>query len=207
MIKIIECEQRSDEWYRARMGIPTASKFDMILSPTGKASSQWERYVNQILAEEIAGRPFEGYQSAAMIEGQNRETESMAYYEMVNKVEVRRVGFIHDLPRTKGCSPDFLVGEDGIGELKNPEPHTHVNYLLNPGALTKDYVSQVQGSLCVTERQWCDIISYVPDLPTVIERIGRNEGYIQSLDHALRDFNMKLAVLREKLINAGHLKA
>ena len=207
MIKILtDFEQNSPEWYAARMGIPTASCFEKILTPLGKSSTQWEKYAHQILAEEILGHHIEGYQSAAMLEGKRREAEAVAAYEFAQDADTLAVGFIHNVPRTMGCSPDRLVGDDGMLELKNPDAHTHVDYLFDPEEVARQYWPQVQGGLLITERQWCDVMSYFPGMPPALCRIKRNEAYIATLAEALEAFNAKLDAKRKRLIALGHIK-
>jgi len=202
-MKIIDCIQKSPEWYAARIGIPTASAFEKILSPTGKVSTQWEAYAHSILAEEIVGHAIEGYVSKDMEEGIAREEESRAYYEMERSVDVVKVGFCTDDARTMGYSPDGFVGDDGLLEFKNPKHTTQVGYYLGDDALSGEYWPQLQGGLLVTERKWVDIVSYFPEMPPHILRVDRDEAYIAKLADGIAEFNAKLAAKRQRLIGLG----
>lgn len=204
-MKIHDVEQGSDEWLKLRIGIPTASEFDKILTPGGEPSKQWEAYAHKILAEEMLGRPIEGYKSQAMLAGTEREPESVAHYEFFYDIECTKVGFITDDAVRMGCSPDRLIDTDGMLEAKNPEPHTHVGYLID-GKINQTYWPQLQGQLFVAERAWVDVMSYYPDMPPKIVRVGRDEAYIKKLSDALWVFGNKLMDKRTKLIALGHMQ-
>src|ERR1051326_7063323 len=106
-----------------------------------------------------------------------------------------------------GASPDRLVGDDGQLELKCPSPETHVRYLLFPQkGVDAEYRVQVQGQLYVTKRAWCDVVSYHPDLPSVIVRVERDEEYIALLAEALTTFCAQLAEGKAELERRGLLK-
>lgn len=182
-MKIIECEQRSEEWYSARLGIPTSSNFDKIVMVNGKPSKSRTKYLYQLAGEHVAGVAEETYQSAAMLKGIEREDEARNLYEVINDVEVQQVGFCVD--NDAGCSPDGLIGEKGGLEIKCPIASTHVNYLLN-NTLLKDYFQQVQGSLLVTKREWWDVMSYYPGIKPLIVRVKRDETFIMSLKVELK---------------------
>lgn len=206
----LEDGSENPEWLKLRIGIPTASQFEKILSPTGEVSKQWEAYAHKILAEEMLGCQIEGYKSQAMQDGNDREAESIAFYEFQKDVTCTHIGFITDDARTMGCSPDALVGDDGMLETKNPEAPTHIGYLLEGHTLkenvAKKYYPQIQGALLISGRKWIDIQTDFPGLPRQITRIGRDETYIKKLADALCAFNNKLAAKRAKLIALGHLK-
>lgn len=204
-MKIIKCEQNSPAWYAARIGRATASNFHRIISPTGEKSRQWEVYAHEILAEEIVGHSIEGYQSADMAEGNRREEESVSYYELIKKIDTQRVGFITTDDGSFGCSPDRLVGDDGMLEMKNPKHGTFVGYLLGLNG-PKDYWPQIQGGLLISERKWTDFMPYFPEMPELIIRVERDEPYIASMYTMLSDFNNKLAKKRQQLIASGYLK-
>ena len=203
-------EQGTDEWRKARIGIPTASEFHKILSPTGEASKQWEAYAHKILAEEMLGHAIDGYKSQQMLDGIAREAESIAFYEFQRDVICKRVGFITDDERSMGCSPDALVGDDGILETKNPEAPTHVGYLLEGDKLkeniAKKYYPQIQGALLITGRKWIDIQTDFPGLPRQITRVGRDEQYLRLMRQYILEFNKKLETKRARLIELGHLQ-
>ena len=177
---IHDVEQRSAAWDALRLGKPTASNFDKILTPGGKLSEQWKRYAYHLIAERLLGRPVGTYTSPAMERGAIVESEARAWYELYNNIDVRRVGFIETDDHRIGCSPDFLVGEEGLGEIKCPEPAAMVEYLLT-GELDKRYKPQIQGQLWVSERKWVDIIAWHDELPRCVIRVERDEEYIEKL--------------------------
>lgn len=159
----LDTAQRSEAWYEARRGMPTASRFDMILTPkTGKPAAAQETLINELIAESVLP-PQEGAIVPAteeMYEGMKLEAEARCYYELEQaKAPVTQVGFcIHD-SGLFGCSPDGLVGEDGGLELKVPLAKTHIGYV-REGVLPDAYKTQVHGSMIVTGRKWWDFFSY-----------------------------------------------
>jgi hypothetical protein len=202
----LETGEANPEWLKLRIGIPTASEFDKIITPTGKASTQWEAYAHKILAEEIVGHAIQGFvKTAAMEEGNARELESIQFYEFQKDVTTEPIGFITDDARTMGCSPDRLVGAEGLLEAKNPLAHTHIGYLLNAN-VDKEYWPQCQGGLMLAERAWIDIMSHFPEIPHLIVRVERDETYIALMRQMLADFNGKLQNKRKILIDRGYLK-
>lgn len=202
-MKIIQCEQNSDEWFQARLGIPTASEFSKIITSTGKASTQANDYMNRLLAEWMAGEPLEKWDGNQWTErGHELEMDARTYYEMTKDVDVLQVGFVTTDDGSAGCSPDGMVGDDGMTEYKCPSPGIHVSYLL-ANKLPSAYVPQVQGSLWVTERDWCDFSSYHPVLDKLIIRVHRDELYIVKLTKAIDEFNDKMMGKRELLKQRG----
>ena len=190
-MRIIECDQRSPEWFEVRRGMPTASSFDKIVTSKGEPSKQALGYLYTLAAERIAGVREPSFSSAAMEEGIRREEESRLVYAMLTEVEVRQVGFCLSDCSYYGCSPDGLVREDGGVELKNPTGKVAIEYLL-AGKLPTAYIQQVQGSLLVTGREWWDFVSYYTGLPTLIVRVERDEPFLNKLEKELIAFCDKL---------------
>lgn len=195
---IHDVEQGSPEWLALRAGIPTASRFDEILTPTGKPSTQAEKYMLELLAEWLSGEPAETYQNDWMKRGTELEPEARNYYAFTTDAEIRQVGFITRDDGLVGASPDALVNDDGLSEIKCPAPHTHVAYLLGEKLATK-YIPQVQGQLWIAERDWCDWISYHPKMQPCIVRTHRDELFITSLRVALDAFVGRMLERREQL--------
>lgn len=205
-MKIYNVEQGSDEWFQARLGIPTASEFSCIVTPTGKASTQAEAYINKLLAEILTGKPLESMESNGWMErGKELEADAAQFYELQRDVSTELVGFCTDDERTMGASPDRLVGEDGLLEIKCPAPHTHVQYLLEQ-EVDRKYYPQVQGQLLVTGRKWVDLLSYHPEMPPVIMRIERDEDYLKFMSGEIASFTRKLLAKKKLLIELGHLE-
>lgn len=190
-MKIYDCVQGSTEWLYLRSGIPTASCFDQILTPGGKPSKSAERYLFSLLAEKMMGHPCVEFMSAWMERGNLMEAEAVSFYELQRDVETVKVGFITNDQGTIGASPDRLVGDDGLLEIKVPKESTHVSYLLKK-AVDQAYYPQVQGQLWVSGRKWSDILSYHPELPPALIHVERDEEFIGLLSAAVLEFSAVL---------------
>jgi hypothetical protein len=194
---VLDHKQGTPEWIQSRIGIPTASRFDELITPkTHKPSASATRYRNEILAEWILGHPIEWGSSQWMERGTSLEKEARAWYEFERDVEVRETGLILRDDRKVGGSPDGLVGDVGGVEIKCPAAHTHIGYLLGDGP---DHTGQVQGLLYLTDRQWWDVVSYCPGFPASVVRVERDEDYIAALDEVLASFIEDLDAAKEKL--------
>lgn len=197
-MKVHNVEQGTDAWLALRAGIPTASRFDEILTPTGAPSKQADKYMMELLAEWLSGGPVETYQSEWMLRGIALEPEARAYYAFTTDAELSRVGFITRDDGLVGCSPDSLVSDKGLLEVKCPAPHTHVRYLLGEKLATQ-YIPQVQGQLWISEREWCDWVSYHPQMPPCIVRTHRDDKFIAALASALDEFVGKMLSKQKQL--------
>ena len=202
-MNIIPVTQGSPEWLQARLGIPTASCFEKIVTATGKPSTQADTYLYQLLAEWLTGKPHESFTNEWMDRGTALEPEARAYFEMTEDCEVQQVGFCTTDDGLMGCSPDMLIGTDGGGEIKCPSGGVHVQYLME-NAIPSKYIPQVQGSMYVTGRKWWKWLSYHPDMPPVIVRVERDAAWHKSFDGIMRGFLAKMAGLRRELIEKGH---
>jgi YqaJ-like recombinase protein len=182
--------QRSEAWDRMRLGIPTASDFKKIITAGGKKSDSWKTYANTCVAERILKRQVDTQiaNSFAMQRGEDLEADAVLEYETQTNSDTKLVSFVTTDDGLVGCSPDRLVGDDGLLEIKCPLPQTQINYLLD-GDIDKDYKPQLQGQLFVTEREYVDIFAYHPELPFVIKRVERDEVYIRILEELLGNFN------------------
>lgn len=202
MMVINDCEQGSPEWFRARLGIPTASEFSKIITGTGKASTQAGDYMNRLLAEWLAGEHLEAWEGNQWTErGKELEEEARSYYEMTKNVDVVQVGFVtNDIA---GCSPDGLVGEDGGVEIKGPSPGVHVSYLL-ADKLPTIHIPQIQGSMWILDRDWWDFISYHPVLDKLVIRVHRDGKYISLLSKAVQNFTDKMLEKKHQLQKLGY---
>ena len=177
-MEIIDCIQGSDEWHQARLGFVTASNFHKVLNKkTGRGL-----YMRKKVAERLTGLLEESYKNEIMENGNIVESEARDFYQMVNDCTVQEVGFVKR-DEDVGCSPDGLVGEDGIIEIKCPLSSTHIGYIMS-NKLPAAYKPQVQGNLWVTGRQWCDFISYDPRViakPMHTVQVKRDSEYITEL--------------------------
>jgi hypothetical protein len=120
--------QYSEAYDRLKLGIPTSSHFHKIITPQGKPSKQWREYACVLIAERLLQRKIEFYNSPAMERGLIVEAEAADWYEFDQDVITQRTGFVTDDDHTVGCSPDRLVGDDGLLEIKALLPHTQVEY-------------------------------------------------------------------------------
>lgn len=194
-MKIIDVVQMSPEWYEARMGIPTASRFDRIITAkTGKLSAAADDLIAELIAERLDPHPggmTEKPMNAAMRHGVDTEPEARRFFEMERGVQVRQVGFCTTDDGRIGCSPDGLIDPDGVLELKVPQLKTHIGYLMR-NELPPEYAAQCHGHLVVTGRAYCDFMSYGGlTIEPLIVRVEPNE-YTRNLRIALEQFLERL---------------
>jgi hypothetical protein len=194
--------QYSEVYDLLRIGIPTSSNFHKIITPQGKPSKQWREYACVLIAERILQQKIEFYNSPAMERGLIVEAEAADWYEFDHDVTVQRVGFITDDGHTMGCSPDRLVGGDGLLEIKAPLPQTQIGYWIS-GELGERFRPQLQGQLYITQRSWVDILCWHDVLPKLVMRVEPNEKFIEALHRELRIFNYFVEGVMEK-IRATH---
>jgi hypothetical protein len=204
-VKVHDVVQGTKEWMALRAGIPTASRFDEIITPGRAASKSAERYMNELLAERVMGHPTISAVSTWMDRGSQMETEAVLYYEGQRDLDTVKVGFVSNDEMTIGASPDRFVGGDGLLEIKVPKEHTHMHYLLT-SSVDAAYRPQVQGQLWVTGRQWADILSYHPEMPPALIRVTRDEAFIDLLSRAVVTFSEILEARTIELRERGWIK-
>jgi predicted phage-related endonuclease len=196
-VKIIACKQGSPEWLRARLGVPTASCFDKILSPAKLAPSASQgKYRARLLAEWYLGQPLDEPESGFMQRGTQLEGEAVKWFEFTTGMDAAEVGFCLTDNGDAGASPDRLVGTDGLLEIKCPSAETHMGYLLSG---FDEYVLQVQGQLWVTGRQFAYQLSYHPSIPSVLKRVERDDKTIKAIAEHVPAFAATVAAGRETL--------
>jgi hypothetical protein len=200
VIEVIDCEQYSPEWWQARLGIPTASEFHAVLAK-GEGKTR-RKYMMQLIGERLSGEPGDGYSNPAMERGHIMEAEARDLYAFRTDHEPIRVGFIRN--GEKGCSPDALIEEGGILEIKTRAQHLQVEVLL-ANRLPPEHVAQCQGSLWVSEREWLDYVSYCPRLPLFVTRVHRDETYIARLAAEVDLFNRELQTYLKHLTDGAAL--
>ena len=204
-MRIHNVTQGTPEWLALRAGIPTASNFDMIVTPKGKASTQSERYMHTLLAERIMGHPVLEVVTTWMDRGSQLEAQAVAYYEGQRDISTEKIGFLTNDDGTIGASPDRFVGDDGLLEIKVPKEHTHVGYLLTR-SVDSAYYPQVQGQLWISERKWLDIMSYHPEMPPAIIRVDRDDAYIATLSGSVGAFSVDLERMAADLRERGWIR-
>lgn len=206
-MKIYDVIQGTPEWTYLRAGIPTASNFDRIVTPKGKISTQAEKYMFELLAERMMQHPVAEFMSRWMDRGSQTEAEAVAFYSFARDMETEKVGFITNDAGTIGASPDRLVGEAGLLEIKVPKEATHVSYMMQSGSSYDEYKVQTQGQLWIAEREWNDLLSYHPELPEALIRITRDEPFIKILDSAVTAFSEQLEAAFEICRSRGWVRA
>lgn len=183
----VDLAQRSEAWHQARLGKVTASRVADVVAriKTGWGASR-ANYAADLIAERLTGQPAEKYSSPAMQWGTDTEEQVRAAYAFASDVDVWPVGFVpHPGIAMAGASPDGLVGEDGLLELKCPNTATHIDTLLK-GVVAEKYLKQVQWQMACTGRAWVDFASFDPrmpdDLQLWVRRIPRDDEMIAELE-------------------------
>lgn len=201
-LEIIDCDQGSDAWFQARLGIPTASKFaDCISKGRGSQPSKIRRkYMLELLGERMTGEIADGFSNRHTERGTAMEPDAREAYALITDYEPQQIGFIRN--GEKGCSPDSLIDSDGLLEIKTKLPHLHLDAMLK-NELPPEHKPQVQGQIWTAEREWCDFMSYWPGLPPFIIRIYRDNKYIEeALAPGVERFIEELLELEQKLATA-----
>jgi|SRR5690625_1516548 len=193
--------QGSAAWERLRLGLPTCSQADRILTPARlRPASGAVTYRLQLLAEWVLGYPIEWSGSSQYMErGTDLEAEARAAYELETGHDVQTVGLIVADDGMFAGSPDGLVGDSGGLEIKCPAIHTHIGYLLEPESLAATYRGQVQALLWLTDREWWDLWAYNPELPPVRARVDPDPEWRAAWEPALAGFLGALTYGREQL--------
>lgn len=198
MPTIVDCDQNSEAWLKARMGRPTASMFATVMAKGkgGGDSKTRQKYLYQLAAEIVSGEPAETFTNAHMQRGHEMEPAARAAYAFKSDVEPRIVGFVHN--ELAGASPDALIGEKGILEIKTKLPALLVECVMS-GQFPAEHKAQCQGAMWVCEREFVDLCIYWPRLPIFVVREYRDEAYIASIVRAVREFNDELASVVDRL--------
>ena len=193
-----EIIQGSDEWKQLRLGKVTASRVaDMVARTKSGYGASRANYAAQLIAERLTGVVAEGFTNAAMQHGTDTEPEARNAYEFYHGVSVREVAFVpHPTIPDAGCSPDGLVGDDGMVEIKVPNTSTHLDTLLGQ-ATPACYIDQIQFQMACTGREWCDFVSYDPRLPErmrlFVRRVSRDDNRIAELESEAVAFLQEIA--------------
>ena len=186
-MKIHNVEQGSEAWFQLRLGVPSASRFKDLLTPTGKPSASSEKYMHELLAEKMSGKRFDSFDTFHMKRGRELEPEAANVFSFQTDLVCREVGFVTNDSQTVGCSPDRLIFDSGL-EIKCPMHTTHVKYLIDyhkDGEMPAEYYAQVQGTMWLMDLEDYWFMSYHPDLPNLIMNVKRDDKYIASLSAAI----------------------
>jgi len=203
MNMIANIQQGSDEWRRLRLGKVTASCFSAVLSKgKGSAPSKTRHsYMLQLAAEIITGEPQDNFTNKYMEWGNQCEPQARSMYEFDTSLEVEEVGFIEHNDHV-GVSPDGMVGDSGMLEIKCPKTTTQIERYL-AGNFPACYKAQVQGQLWVAEREWSDFVSFDPRINSSASffkiRVDRDDEYIGLLRDGVYKFVDELLALIEKI--------
>ena len=196
--------QRTDDWFAVRCGKATASKIADIIAKTKSGySASRANYMAQLVCERLTGTPTEGFTNAAMQWGVDHEDEACSAYAFHYDAELATVGFVnHPHIDMSGASPDRLVGNRGLAEIKCPNSATHIDTLLT-GKVPEKYVTQMMWQMACCDRDWCDFVSYDPRLPEemrlFVQRINRDADRIAELEGEVAGFLSDVADTVESL--------
>jgi len=190
-------DQGSEAWFSARCGKVTASRVADVIARTksGWGASR-QNYMAQLIAERLTGVVAESYSNSAMQWGTDTEPQARIAYEFYEGQTVHEIGFVaHPTIANTGASPDGLVGDDGLVEIKCPNTATHLETLLGDSVPSK-YVTQMMWQMACTGRQWCDFASFDPRLPEnmrlFVRRVNRDDELIAALEKDVSDFLKEL---------------
>ena len=191
-----DVEQGSAEWLELRSQIPTASNFSQLVTPTGKKSTSITTLAAQIAANIYSGENLNNdFESYDMKRGRLLEPVARNLYGFLYNENPEEIGFITDDGLNYGCSPDSLVSESGLLEIKclSVPNHTKAIAACFNDEIPSDYIPQIQGQIYTAERDWCDLFFYHPKLPPNKIRVFRDESFIKTLAEQLDKFKDHLA--------------
>jgi len=198
-------EQQSDAWFSARLGNATASKINDIVAKTkdGKPSASRKNYAVRLALERLTGNKTVTFQNSEMLWGVEKEPLARAAYEASKGVLVMEEGYVpHPTIERSGASPDGLVGDDGLVEIKCPNEATHLENLMR-GSADPQYLNQMYWQMACTDRKWCDFVSYDPRFPEhlqmVVYRVNHDAEKIGQLENEVVKFLGEVDAIVEKL--------
>ena len=196
----LDCEQGSEEWLAARLGIPTATGFENIVTATGKKSASYIKYMAELIEESILGGG-DTFKSGFMERGNQLEPQARAAYEFLTGNDVIQVGGVYlNEDREVMVSPDGLIPSLKKGlEIKCPKMSTHIRYLLE-GGVPAEYVIQVQANLWVTGYETWDFVSYCPEYQKqtlYLFSAARDEKLMKAFDEHIPQFVKTLKAYKE----------
>ena len=199
-------EQRTEEWFAARLGKVTASRVaDVIAKTKSGYSTSRDNYMAQLVCERLTGKQGESFTNSAMQWGTETEPLARSAYEASTDIMVEELGFVlHPKIEQAGASPDGLVGLFGMLEIKCPNTATHIEALLTETVPTK-YITQMQWQMACAQRQWCDYVSFDPrirqDLQLFVKRVEFDASYVAMLEEEVIQFLKELDIKVNKLNN------
>lgn len=200
MREVFAFDQGTPEWFSVRAGIPTASMYSTVMAKgRGNAESKTRRtYLLKLAGERLTGEPMDNYSNHHMERGTVMEPEARAAYAFMQDVEPQQIGFIRF--GDTGASPDSLICDKGLLEIKTKLPHLQLDVLVRD-EVPPEHMPQIQGQLWVADREWCDFVSYWPNLPIFVRRVYRDEKAIKEIAAAVSAFNDELHELVARFSN------
>jgi putative phage-type endonuclease len=202
-----DIEQRTDDWFSARLGKVTASSLHKVLARTKTGyGADRGNYLTQLVLERVTGTKAEGFTSAAMQWGIDQEPFARAAYEAHRGVLVDEVGFMpHPIIEMSGASPDGLVGDNGMVEIKCPDSKTALECWLSDNPVESKYFAQMQWQMRCANRAWCDYVVFDPRMPQkaqlFIYRVERDDKWIDETEKEvvkfLAEVDAKVAALKK----------
>ena len=192
-VEATKIEQGSEAWRALRAGKVTASRVADVLSKIKSGESAGRKnYRMDLVAERLTGKPADSFTNAAMQWGTEQEPFARIAYETHKGLFVEQVPFVdHPTIEWFGCSPDGLIGEDGLLEIKSPNTTTHLEYI-EAGKPPARYIPQMMCQMACTGRKWCDFVSWDSRLPEDLQlfvvRLDRDDAYIQEMEVEVKQF-------------------
>lgn len=181
-MKYYDIEQNSDEWFALRLGKFTASTFKNLFAK--ETTDAYQKEINTVVFETLAGKSPESFSNNYMERGRELEPLAREVYETEHFSAVKNGGF-WEYNEWVGCSPDGLVNDDGLLEIKCPTFNTQIDYLLKQ-KLPSEYFYQVHGQMLVTGRKWCDFFSFHPELPAFETRVEYSKEVNEKIEKAVK---------------------
>lgn len=203
-MKVIPVQAGTSQWFAARSGIPTASRFEQILTPGGKLSTSSRKYAYKLVAERLLNESMQDVaQTEWMVRGKEQEPNAIAQFQFVHELALEPVGFITTNDGRAGASPDaHIVDTKQFAEIKCPSPWVHLGYLLDgPGT---DYRPQVQGQMWICEAEAIHFFSWHPQMPAAHIVVKRDDAYIALLARAVTDFCDQCDEMEHRARTLGH---
>jgi putative phage-type endonuclease len=202
-----DMEQRTDEWYAARLGKVTASSLYKVLAKTKTGyGADRANYMTQLVLERVTGTKADSYSNAAMQWGIDQEPFARAAYEASRGVLVEEVAFLpHPTIEMAGASPDGLVDDKGMVEIKCPDSKTALECWLSDNPVENKYFAQMQWQMCCADRDWCDYVVFDPRMPAkaqlFIDRVERDDEWLEATEAEvvkfLAEVDAKVAALKK----------
>ena len=201
--------QGTEEWLQERLGKVTASRIsDVMMKPT---TAGYQNYRSELIVERLTGKPAKTFTTAAMEHGTETEPQARAMYSLLEGLDVVEIGFApHPTIEASGASPDGLVGDDGLVEIKCPQPTEHIR-VLTGGAIKRPYALQMQWQMACTGRTWCDFVTFNPDFPNHmqmhVQRVQFDAELNAEIEEAVRTFLKGADALLSNLKSKGEMEA